>query len=179
MLNSCVFVIRNWGFQNIAKFPGNNCLIISAIDFFSSSQGEDWWKIRQALNPVMMKPNAMKRYVPKMDEIVNDYLALVEKRRGPGIQMPKDFLSSIYKWALETIGCITFDIRIGLLGDTENEMANKFLNNVRMIFQHTYKLDVLPSIWKWYKTPLFKEAMQNLDELNTWVLYVMVTCKSY
>lgn len=114
----------------------------------------------------MMKPNAMRRYVPKMDEIAEDFIHKMYSMRGSNDMLPEDFLLYLRKWSLEAICQINFDLRIGLLGDKEDPVANKFLRNVTLIFEHSYQLDVLPSIWKLFKTPLFKEAMKNLDELN-------------
>lgn len=113
----------------------------------------------------MMKPNAMHRYIPKLDEIATDFLNTMAKQRNSNGELPKNFLKTMDKWALESIACITFDIRIGLLGENEDPIAQQFLDHVKLLFEHTYQLDVLPSLWKWYKTPLFNSAMRNLDDL--------------
>lgn len=40
---------------------------------------------------------------------------------------------------------------------------------MRDFFELTYKLDVLPSLWKYFSTPKFIRLMKTLDELTAFV----------
>lgn len=129
-------------------------------------QGESWWKFRQAVNPIMMKPKTTKLYVPKMDEISTDMLDKLHNRRGANGEVPEDFLVYLNKWALESVCYISLDIRIGLLGDKENPTALQFMNTLKLFFEYSYKMDILPSAWKWYKGATYKAAMKNMHEMT-------------
>lgn len=113
----------------------------------------------------MMNPKTTKVYVPKIDEISTDFLDKLYGLRSADNKVPKNFLNLLNMWALESVCYISMDTRIGLFGEQENPIAKKFVDNLKLFFEHTYQLDILPSIWKFYKTPMFKAHMKNMDEM--------------
>lgn len=121
-----------------------------------------------------MMPKATKVYVPKMDEISNDFVKKLQKSLNADGSAPDIFLPLLNKWALESVCYISLDIRIGLLGDEENPVAVQFMEQIKMFFEHMYKLDMLPSLWKLYKTPTFKASMKNMHEMTEWVEFIYV-----
>lgn len=130
-----------------------------------SRQGKDWWDLRQKVNPVMMQPRATKVYVPKIDEISLDFVQKIDSLKDASNKVSDDFLPLLRKWALESVSYISMDIRMGLLGAREDPVATKFMKTLDGFFDFSYQLDILPSLWKYYKTPTFKRAMKNNDEM--------------
>lgn len=130
-----------------------------------SRQGKDWWDLRQKVNPVMMQPRATKVYVPKIDEISLDFVQKIDSLKDASNRVSDDFLPLLRKWALESVSYISMDIRMGLLGEREDPVATKFMKTLDGFFDFSYQLDILPSLWKYYKTPTFKRAMKNNDEM--------------
>lgn len=130
-----------------------------------ADQGESWWAMRQKVNPVLMKPQAAKVYVPKVDEISTDFVNLIQASKDSGNRLDDDFLPLLGKWALESMCSLTMDVRIGLLGEQRNPRADNLMQLIKKFFEYSYQLDVLPSIWKYYKTPMFKAAMKNHDAI--------------
>lgn len=114
----------------------------------------------------MMQPRATKVYVPKIDDISMDFIRKIESLKDSNNQLSDDFLPLLKKWALESVCYISMDVRIGLLGEKENPEADKFVKTLIRFFEYTYQLDMLPSIWKYYKTPLFKKSMKNNDDMT-------------
>jgi cytochrome P450 family 12 len=39
-----------------------------------TDQGERWYKTRKILNPIMMKPQTVKQYIPAVDEISKEFI---------------------------------------------------------------------------------------------------------
>lgn len=81
-------------------------------------------------------------------------------------ELPGDFSQWLNRWALETMGVLALDTRLGVLDDSESEEAKLIVNNIRQFFELTYQLDVLPSVWKYYKSPTFNKLMKVLDSLT-------------
>lgn len=139
--------------------------VYSASAGLTSEQGESWWDMRKKVNPVMMKPHATKVYVPKMDEISSDFVNMIEKMKDSENRLTDQFLPLLSKWALESVCYVSMDIRIGLLGENPDPKAEEFMLVLKRFLEHIYQIDIQPSLWKYYKTPLFKAAMKNNDAM--------------
>ena len=113
-----------------------------------------------------MMPKATKVYVPKMDQISKDFVKKLDDGLGADGSAPSDFLRLLSKWSLESVCYISLDTRVGLLDDKENEVALRFMDCLKRFFENLYQLDVMPSMWKVYKTPLFNAHMKNLHEIT-------------
>lgn len=81
-------------------------------------------------------------------------------------ELPGDFNQWLNRWALEMIGVLALDTRFGVLEKDISQDSSDMIKYVREVFELTYQLDVLPSVWKYYKTPAFKRLMNVLDELT-------------
>lgn len=131
-----------------------------------SEQGERWLQARSKINPVMLQPKTVKMYVEKVDNVAVDLLRKVYTLRNPQtLEMPNGFGNELNKWALESIGVIALDDRLGALMD-DSEDGRKIIELVKNFFVLSYELDVALSIWKYYKTPQFKKLMWTFDQMT-------------
>lgn len=131
---------------------------------FAISQGKEWWEFRHQVNQIMMQPKATKLYVPKFDEISGDFVNKIQSLKDQN-KLEEKFLPLLTKWSLENQCYLFMDLRIGLLDDQRNPIAEQFLVSLGQFFKDTFVLDTLPSIWKLYKTKTFKLAMKNMDQV--------------
>lgn len=90
-------------------------------------QGETWGSMRKTVNPVMMKPQAVKRYVPIIDQVTREFITKVDKLRDVNSEMPANFSHAMALWAIESIGVIALDKRLGMLEDKRNEEADRVI----------------------------------------------------
>lgn len=62
-----------------------------------------------------MQPETVKQYAENLDEVTNDFLDNIRyfASLNADQQMPEDFQNEIHKWALESIGVIALDTRLG------------------------------------------------------------------
>lgn len=77
-----------------------------------------------------------------------------------------DFFGLLQKWSLESMSYIALNRRLGLLGDTVDDRATKFANNISLFFYMSYLFDILPSVWPYYHTRKFKEFLKIYDEIT-------------
>lgn len=136
----------------------------------ASEQGEEWQRMRTIVNPVMMQPKTIRLYVDKLDEVARDFMEIVRHIRDDKNELPADFDQWLNRWALETIGVLALDTRLGVLGKELNSDTADMIKHVREFFQLTYQLDIELSIWKYYKTARFHRLMKVLDEITKFVM---------
>ncbi|EDS34541.1 cytochrome P450 98A1 [Culex quinquefasciatus] len=135
-----------------------------------NEQGESWQQFRTIVNPVMLQPKTIRLYVDKLDEVAQEFMGVIRDIRDEKNELPADFNQWLNRWALETMGVLALDTRLGVL---DKEMSTEISNIVkynREVLELMYQLDILPSIWKFYKTKSFKRLMTLLDEVTRIVM---------
>lgn len=82
---------------------------------FASSNGEEWYKFRSTVNPIMMHPKVMKPYAERIDPVANEFLDMMRHfaKNNPSGEMPENFSKEIHKFTLEVAVLIGMDRRIG------------------------------------------------------------------
>lgn len=67
------------------------------------------------------------------------------------------------EWALESIGLITLDKRLGVMANPETSEVNKILKDVARL---SFEYDIQPGIWRMYKTKGFQNVMDTYAKLT-------------
>lgn len=67
------------------------------------------------------------------------------------------------EWALESIGLITLDTRLGVMANPETSEVNKILKDVARL---SFEYDIQPGIWRMYKTKGFQNVMNTYAKLT-------------
>lgn len=92
-----------------------------------SDQGETWHKMRTAVNPVMLRPATVRSYVPSVDQIAREFVKKIHVLRDANEEMPADFGTELSLWALESIGMIALDKRLGVMSFERDEDAERLI----------------------------------------------------
>lgn len=115
----------------------------------------------------MLQPKTVKTYIKPVDEVAIDFITRVKSIRDDKNEVPADFQNEMNKWALETVGCMALDARLGVLGNLEKDSdPQKLIQCVHDFFNLEFELDVLPSLWRYYKTPKFNQMMTTLNTMT-------------
>lgn len=80
-----------------------------------SDQGEPWYNLRTKVNPVMMQPRTVKSYIDPVDAVTREFVAKIATMRDHNDETPAHFDTDIGAWALESIGVIALDRRLGAM----------------------------------------------------------------
>lgn len=100
-----------------------------------SEHGEKWLDVRSKVNPVMLQPKIVKMYIEKVDQVAQEFLAKAKSMRNKEtLEMPETFGHELNRWALESIGVIALDERLGVLHD-DNHLQGQTIINVGKYFQ--------------------------------------------
>ena len=92
-----------------------------------SDQGESWLKLRTVANPVMLQPKTVNSYIPVVDEVARDFIKKIKIIRNGKDEMPDDFGNELNQWALESIGTIALDQRLGILAFEKTPDGQKLI----------------------------------------------------
>lgn len=92
--------------------------IFGGLGGLLTESGHNWYDARKKTNPVMLQPRAVKIYVEKVDQVACDFIDRIRKLRNKETnEMSNKFGYELNKWAMESIGVIALDERLGALSD--------------------------------------------------------------
>lgn len=115
----------------------------------------------------MMKPDALKNYLPRVDKISKELIEAIKEHRTPlTFEVKDNFESTINYWALETISSIGFNTTFGFLSAKESSAARQFYRNFKEYSNISYNLDMeytIINILRYFK---FQKAMRLLDRIT-------------
>lgn len=131
-----------------------------------SDQGEKWHKMRSKVNPVMMQPRTVSSYTDPVDEVSREFVAKIGKLLDENNELPADFATDMGAWALESIGVIALDRRLGAISFKKEPEVEKLIKAVKDFVRLSYELDVQPSLWYYISTKSYRELMAAYDVLT-------------
>lgn len=116
----------------------------------------------------MLQPKTVKKYIDPVERIADEFIERIRSIRDSNQEVPADFSNEMNKWALESIACIGLDQRLGLIGGDigADSDAQKLIQAVHDFINLSFELEIMPSIWKYYKTDTFKKMMQTLHTMT-------------
>ncbi|XP_070580883.1 1,25-dihydroxyvitamin D(3) 24-hydroxylase, mitochondrial-like [Ptychodera flava] len=109
-----------------------------------TANGEKWFRVRTAFNKKMMRPIEVPRYGEVVNDVVTDFEKKLRRVRQADDVVP-DFQMLMYTWAVESISAILFTKRLHLLGETQSEEANNFINGILAVFDTSVLLFKFPA----------------------------------
>lgn len=125
------------------------------------SQGEDWYHFRQAVQQDMMRVSSALHYVADIQDIAQELADKIAKSRAAdGILDP---LPLLHEFALESIGCIFLESRLGVLkGDPDGKAIIK---QADYIFSNVMPILFLP-YWLARRLPFFRQLIACFREMS-------------
>jgi len=144
-------------------FPGSTGLL--------GSHGDEWYHARSLVQQDMMRPKSALYYVDDISEITNQFLDLMQKNRD----VP-DVVPFIYRWALESVGAIFLDSRIGCLNEPPAMEAQAMIECVDvclgdpLIELITKPPFIWKYIWKGVDFKKFDAASERMFEITSGII---------
>ncbi|XP_049876993.1 probable cytochrome P450 49a1 [Pectinophora gossypiella] len=77
-------------------------------------------------------------------------------------ELPDDFLTELYKWALESVGAWALGTRLGCLSDNDAE-AKQIIRCIHGFFHSVPELELSAPLWRIYATPAYNTYVEALD----------------
>lgn len=89
----------------------------------------------------------------------------MESMRDENSEMPNDFDNEIHKWALECIGRVALDVRLGCLSPdlSPDSEAQKIIECARYALRNIAILELKAPFWRYIPSSLWTRYVKNMD----------------
>ncbi|XP_078297628.1 cytochrome P450 11B1, mitochondrial-like isoform X1 [Panthera onca] len=128
--------------------------------------GPEWRMNRLKLNPDVLSPQAVQKYLPMVDWVARDFSKALKSRvlqnaRG---SLTVDIQPSILYYTIEASNLALFGERLGLLGHSPSPASLNFLRALKAMLKSTAQLMFMPRVLsRWTSTQLWKEHFESWD----------------
>ncbi|CAG2061592.1 unnamed protein product, partial [Timema podura] len=85
--------------------------------------------------------------------------------RDTNKELPDNFLFETYKWALESIGRVSLDTRLGCLDPniSQHSEAHRIIASIHTFFTHVAVVELKTPFWRLISTPAWRRYIAALD----------------
>ncbi|XP_006182097.1 cholesterol side-chain cleavage enzyme, mitochondrial isoform X1 [Camelus ferus] len=129
-------------------------------------KSEAWKKDRLVLNAEVMSPEAIKNFIPLMDTVSQDFVSVLHRRikqQGSG-EFSGDIKEDLFRFAFESITHVLFGERLGMLEETVDPEAQKFIDAVYKMFHTSVPLlNLPPDLFRLLRTKTWKDHVAAWD----------------
>lgn len=140
------------------------------IDQFTSAgilagNGEPWWNIRSKAQQPFLKTKNVNNYVPVLGQIAQEFIDRIRLIRQENNEMNPDFVNEMYRWALESVGVVGFNTRLGCLDPNlaPDSEAQKMISAANLSFTAVNELEYGLPVWKYISTPKLRRLYEAQD----------------
>ncbi|XP_069083216.1 sterol 26-hydroxylase, mitochondrial-like isoform X2 [Pleurodeles waltl] len=134
-----------------------------------TSDGEQWYKIRAALNKRMLLAQEVVVHTESINEVVSDLITRIRCTRedSPTGTTVGNVTDLLYRLALESLCSIFFNIRIGSLEKEVSPETVRFINSIGQVLKNAQYVDFLP---KWTRgiLPYWKRFLEGSDIIEAY-----------
>uniref|UniRef100_A0A2K6TS08 steroid 11beta-monooxygenase n=1 Tax=Saimiri boliviensis boliviensis TaxID=39432 RepID=A0A2K6TS08_SAIBB len=128
--------------------------------------GPEWRFNRLRLNPDVLSPRAVQRFLPMVDSVARDFSQalrnkVLQNTRG---SLTLDVQSSIFHYTIEASNLALFGERLGLVGHSPSSASLNFLRALEVMLKSTVQLMFMPrSLSRWTSPKVWKEHFEAWD----------------
>ncbi|XP_013767732.1 cytochrome P450 27C1 [Pundamilia nyererei] len=128
--------------------------------------GPEWYRIRSALNPKMLKLQEVSVYASTIQQVTGDLLQRIEllRARSQDQATVLDVAAELYKFGFEGISSILFETRLGCL---QEEIPHETLRFIKALNDMMTFADMVLLFPRWTRNilPFWKRFVQAWDDL--------------
>uniref|UniRef100_A0A3Q0SDK4 Cytochrome P450 family 27 subfamily A member 2 n=1 Tax=Amphilophus citrinellus TaxID=61819 RepID=A0A3Q0SDK4_AMPCI len=129
--------------------------------------GLDWYRLRSALNPKMLKLQEVSAYASVIHQVVGDLLQRIELLRTCSQDQAtvSDLAAELYKFGFEGVSSILFETRLGCLQEEIPHDTLRFIAAVNDMLTFSDPVLLFPR-WSRDILPFWKRFIQAWDDLS-------------
>lgn len=127
-----------------------------------NTNGEEWYRLRSAVQQMMMRPKAVTVYLPFVEEVVDDFIARIKKIHKIDGTI-ENFRLEAAKWNLESSGMTCFETRLGCLVDLPTSHIMRMISSNNAIFELSTKINFSVPFHKFFTTRLWQKLLDEED----------------
>ncbi|XP_043268885.1 probable cytochrome P450 301a1, mitochondrial isoform X2 [Venturia canescens] len=143
----------------------SECRFIFAAVHRYLEHGEPWKEFRTRVQKPVLQPNTVRKYITPIEVVTRDFINRIEGIKGNDDEVPGDFDNEIHKWALECIGRVALDVRLGCLDGnlTPESEPQKIIDAAKFALRNVAELELKAPYWRYIPTPLWSRYVRNMD----------------
>lgn len=124
-----------------------------------NSNGEEWYKLRSAVQQMMMRPKAVTVYLPEVEKVADDFIERLKSIRVESKLIPK-LRNEIAKWNVKSAAATVFDMDLDCLNISPNDEVQKIIDANTEMFERTAQLKFMIPIHKQFNTTKWKRVAE-------------------
>ncbi|ALC40607.1 Cyp49a1 [Drosophila busckii] len=128
--------------------------------------GPKWEAFRQEVQQILLQPQTAKKYIKPLNDIASEFMLRIEEMRNEQQQLPDNFLHELYKWALESVGRVSLDTRLGCLKPEGSAEAQQIIEAINTFFWAVPELELRMPLWRLYPTKAYRSFVRALDQFS-------------
>nr|XP_017022013.1 probable cytochrome P450 49a1 isoform X1 [Drosophila kikkawai]XP_017022014.1 probable cytochrome P450 49a1 isoform X1 [Drosophila kikkawai] len=128
--------------------------------------GPKWEAFRQEVQHILLQPQTAKKYIPPLNDIASEFMGRIEAMRDEKDELPANFLHELYKWALESVGRVSLDTRLGCLSPEGSAEAQQIIEAINTFFWAVPELELRMPLWRLYPTKAYRSFVKALDQFT-------------
>lgn len=105
----------------------------------------------------------------------------MQEMKNKNSEMPADFDNEIHKWALECIGRVALDARLGCLNQDlpKNSEPQKIIDAAKYALRNVALLELKYPFWRYLPSTLWKKYVSNMDYFIEYVCNKLLYFDNY
>ncbi|XP_062130747.1 probable cytochrome P450 49a1 [Drosophila sulfurigaster albostrigata] len=128
--------------------------------------GPKWEAFRQEVQHILLQPQTAKKYIPPLNDIASEFMVRIDEMRNEKQELPDNFLHELYKWALESVGRVSLDTRLGCLKPEGSAEAQQIIEAINTFFWAVPELELRMPLWRVYPTKAYRSFIRALDQFS-------------
>ncbi|XP_062043908.1 cytochrome P450 11B2, mitochondrial-like [Lepus europaeus] len=131
--------------------------------------GPEWRSNRLKLNPVILSPKAVEKFIPMVDVVAREFLQVLQEKVQQNARgsLTMDVRPRILNYTIEASNFALFGERLGLLGQSMSPVSLNFTQGLEAMFRSTVELMFLPrSLSRWTSAKAWKEHFEAWDHIS-------------
>ncbi|KAH8394653.1 hypothetical protein KR222_000876 [Zaprionus bogoriensis] len=128
--------------------------------------GPKWEAFRQEVQHILLQPQTAKKYIPPLNDIASEFMGRIEEMRNEQDELPDNFLHELYKWALESVGRVSLDTRLGCLKPEGSTEAQQIIEAINTFFWAVPELELRMPLWRVFPTKAYRSFVRALDQFS-------------
>lgn len=127
-----------------------------------NSNGEEWYRLRSAVQQMMMRPKEVAAFFHLAEGVATDFLERIRAIRDENHEVG-DFLNEVKKWTLESSAMTCFETRLGAMECRPDSDIQKTIDANAAIFELSTKLYFSLPLFKYFPTPSWQKLLNKED----------------
>ncbi|KAL4226163.1 hypothetical protein ACF0H5_014149 [Mactra antiquata] len=130
-----------------------------------NTNGEEWYRLRSAVQQMMMRPKAVTVYLPAVTEVADAFIERLKQIMNDNGHVA-DLKNEISKWNVESAAMTIFEERLNCFNAERDSVVQKMIDANTDMFTLSAEMKFQLPLHKLMQTPTWKKLCVSEDHVN-------------